>query len=210
LGEYFPVGSFTEIDVHDPDRAIERIEAAIEARTYERAVARLKCARSLVLDKYNLFPSIISVAERAGAARSRAEALLIRPESHFREEEFAAANVAVAAEIDALLPAGEGIILVDEGCSAIPAHLPHRRVVPFSERDGQYGGVPADDAMALAELDRLRRAGSHFIVFLVDQFWWLDNFAGLARRLRQDFSCIVENQRLVVFDLRHERAEGGG
>jgi hypothetical protein len=37
--------------------------------------------------------------------------------------------------------------------------------VPLVEREGQYWGSPADDAAAIEELERLRRAGAGFAAF---------------------------------------------
>jgi hypothetical protein len=45
-------------------------------------------------------------------------------------------------------------------------------------------------------------AGAGFIVFAWPAFWWLDHYAGLHRHLRAHFRCVLENDRLVVFDLR--------
>jgi hypothetical protein len=32
-------------------------------------------------------------------------------------------------------------------------------------------------------------------------FWWFEEFPGLLDRLRERFGCVLENRRLVVFDL---------
>jgi hypothetical protein len=66
---------------------------------------------------------------------------------------------------------------------------------------GQYGGPPPDDATAIRELERLRQSGASFIVFARPAFWWLDYHAALCH-LRSAFRCVLENDRLVVFDLR--------
>jgi hypothetical protein len=39
------------------------------------------------------------------------------------------------------------------------------------------------------------------IVFLWPSFWWLEHYAEFARYLRERFACVLENDRLVVFDL---------
>jgi len=103
-------------------------------------------------------------------------------------------------QINALLPDGARLILVDE------AHWPRfalapRQVIPFIERDGEYWGPPEDDAQAIRELDRLRQGGAEFIVFASPAFWWLDYYSKLTRHLRSGFRCVLENERLVVFDL---------
>jgi hypothetical protein len=67
---------------------------------------------------------------------------------------------------------------------------------------GQYGGPPPDDATAIRELERLRQSGASFMVFAWSAFWWLDYYAALRQQLRSAFRFVLENDRLVVFDLR--------
>jgi hypothetical protein len=105
-----------------------------------------------------------------------------------------------------LMPPGTTFILVDEdqwadrwGGSEV---LSGRRAFPFLERNGQYWGPPADDATAVSELKRLRQAGADYIAFAWPAFWWLDHYMGLNRHLRSNFTCVLEDDLLVVFDLR--------
>lgn len=114
-------------------------------------------------------------------------------------------------EIRAAIPGGETYILVDEdrwggrwGGSEVVAG---RRDVPFLERDGDYYGPPLDDETAIGEFERLRQSGASFMVFAWPAFWWLDYYAGLHRYLRSHFRCVLENERVVVFDLRISRME---
>jgi glycosyltransferase involved in cell wall biosynthesis len=113
---------------------------------------------------------------------------------------------AASEELKARIPAGETFILVDEdnwgdgwGRSEV---VSDRRSVPFLERDGLYWGPPPDDETAIKEFERLRQTGANFIVFAWPAFWWLDYYSGLARHLRSQFSCVLENERAIVFDLR--------
>jgi hypothetical protein len=105
-------------------------------------------------------------------------------------------------DIAALVPAGESFILVDEdrlGGEAAEGRL----AIPFLERDGRYWGAPPDDETAIRELERLRRrSGASLMVFAWPAFWWLDHYAGLREHLRSKFCCVLENERLVAFDLR--------
>lgn len=106
-----------------------------------------------------------------------------------------------AQDIAALIPPGDTFILVDqdEYRSEIAAG---RRHIPFLERDGQYRGPPPEDATAIRELERLRRSGATFIVFAWPAFWWLDHYSRLHLHLRSKFRRVLENDRLVAFDLR--------
>ena len=77
-----------------------------------------------------------------------------------------------------------------------------RRSVPFIERDGQYWGPPPDDQTAIREFERLRQFGATFIVFLWPAFWWLDYYAAFRQYLVSNFPCVLQNDRLVAFDLK--------
>jgi hypothetical protein len=104
-------------------------------------------------------------------------------------------------DIAATIPPGEAFILVDDHVlgGEVSAGRP---VIPFLERDGQYWGRPPDDLTAISELERLRRSGANFIIFAWPAFWWLDHYSELHHHLQSQFRCVLENELLVVFDLR--------
>jgi glycosyltransferase involved in cell wall biosynthesis len=112
-------------------------------------------------------------------------------------------------ELAALIPAGSSLILVDEdqwadrlGGSEV---IGGRQAIPFLEHEGRYWGPPSDDQTAITEFDRLRGAGARFIAFAWPAFWWLQHYAAFAQHLRVNYRCVLENDRLVVFDLRQAR-----
>jgi glycosyltransferase involved in cell wall biosynthesis len=107
-----------------------------------------------------------------------------------------------AGEIVSLIPKRGSFILVDEDGWKTDPFLCGRKRIPFLERDGQYWGRPPDDVTAIQELERLRKAGADFVVFPWSTFWWLGYYAELARHLRRLFPCLVENEDLIIFDLR--------
>jgi hypothetical protein len=110
-------------------------------------------------------------------------------------------------ELAAIVGPGEPFVLIDE--DQIRHELgPAHRALPFLERDGEYWGPPADDAAAIEEFERLRQRGAMFVVVAWPAFWWLDFYAGLARQLRSRHPCLLDNERLVIFDLRRDRAGG--
>jgi glycosyltransferase involved in cell wall biosynthesis len=106
-----------------------------------------------------------------------------------------------AKNIKSLIPAGSTIILVDQGVTGGDL-FPEGRCIPFLEHDGQYWGSPPDDDTAIRELNRLHQSGAEFIVFSWPAFWWLDHYVELHRYLRSKFPCVMENKRVVVFDMR--------
>ncbi len=106
-----------------------------------------------------------------------------------------------ARQIAALVPSGDIFILVD-GNQFGSDFASGRQAVPFLERDGNYWGPPPDDATAIREFERLRQAGASFIVVGWPAFWWLDHYPEWNSHLRETFHCALENENLVVFDLR--------
>jgi hypothetical protein len=107
-------------------------------------------------------------------------------------------------ELASIVPEQDTLILVDE--AALGSQIaPRRRLLPFPEHHGEYWGPPADDAAAVAELERLRRDGASHVAIAWPAFWWLDYYAGFNSHLRSRYPCILENERLVVFDLRPGR-----
>jgi SAM-dependent methyltransferase len=104
-------------------------------------------------------------------------------------------------DIVALIPPGDTFILVDHEVFRSELTTGHQ-AIPFLEQNGQYWGPPPDDITAIQGLERLRRSGASFIVFAWPAFWWLDYYSGLRHHLQAQCRCVLENERLVIFDLR--------
>jgi SAM-dependent methyltransferase len=111
----------------------------------------------------------------------------------------------LSVEIAELVPRWASYILVGAERWEDGAVFADRRSIPFLERDGQYWGRPADDETAIRELERLRQSGASYMLFAWPAFWWLDHYSRLNDHLRTRFRCLLENDRLIAFDLR-----GGG
>lgn len=103
-------------------------------------------------------------------------------------------------ELTHLIPQNETFILVDDNTWA--QSFVDRYAIPFLERDGQYWGSPPDSNTAIREFERLHRAGAKFMVFAWPAFWWLDYYRELNHHLRSAFRCVLQNERLIVFDLQ--------
>jgi hypothetical protein len=104
-------------------------------------------------------------------------------------------------EIGALIPSEKTFILVDQEVFRQAMSTGHT-VLPFLERERNYWGLPADDAMAIHELARLRAVGASYLVFTWPCFWWLDHYVNFHTYLRAEFRCVLENDRLIVFNLQ--------
>jgi 2-polyprenyl-3-methyl-5-hydroxy-6-metoxy-1,4-benzoquinol methylase len=111
-----------------------------------------------------------------------------------------------ARELATVVGSGVALILIDEDQIRTELESTHQ-LVPFPERDGQYGGPPADDAAAIEELERLREGGAKFAVVAWPAFWWLEFYAGWASHLRSRYPRVLETEHLVVFDLRNQTGE---
>jgi hypothetical protein len=82
IGDYFPNGSFTELDIRDPKKALKVIDRTISNNNYERNQEQLQFARELVLDKHNLFPLITNLVHEYGTP-SRCGKIQLLPEVAF-------------------------------------------------------------------------------------------------------------------------------
>ena len=105
-------------------------------------------------------------------------------------------------DIRQAIPSGSVFILVDEDQWETSEIVGGCRRVPFPEHKGQYWGPPSDDESAIRELDRLRQLGVDFIVFAWPAFWWLDHYSGLHQHLEARYRRILENDRLIIFNLQ--------
>ena len=105
-------------------------------------------------------------------------------------------------DIRRLIPRGSEFILVnDDQWGSETRLLSEYRVWPLLERDGQYWGPPPDDETAVSEMVRLRHLGASYIVFAWSSFWWLKEYAGFHQHLRNSCALLLENERLIIFQL---------
>jgi hypothetical protein len=125
---------------------------------------------------------------------------VIEPDA-WRENSWWCQLALATEEIEAVVPPNSSFILVDENTWGMRDEFRRRRVIPFTQRAGQYWGPPEDDATAVGELERSREAGADFIVFTRQSFWMLDHFGELHNHLRSMFSCALSSDRLKVFRL---------
>lgn len=77
----FPEGSFTAIDIHQPEQSLAIIRELLGSQTYEMALPAIAAARDSVLTKHNLFAMLANYwRENLVAGRPRMTQLL--PKSH--------------------------------------------------------------------------------------------------------------------------------
>jgi hypothetical protein len=127
--------------------------------------------------------------------------LNLNPKRKFKDQEL---SVRARDLIRNLIPGDARFILVDE------EQLRHAsgftNALPFLEKNGRYWGPPQDDQAAIEELERMKNDDSQFIVFISSTFWWLQYYRQFEQHLRSRYSCIREDEQLVVFDLRQHNS----
>lgn len=104
-------------------------------------------------------------------------------------------------DLQRVIPDGATFVLADGGQWGNSDALGRRQVLPFLERQGHYWGPPTDDETAVAELERMRQLGAVFFALAWPAFWWMDYYAGFGQHLRRTFPCVLENDRLLIFQL---------
>jgi hypothetical protein len=104
-------------------------------------------------------------------------------------------------ELGRVISPGSRFIFIDWNQWGPGKIVPDCQAIPFLENHGEYWGRPATDPEAIRELERLRRSGANFVVFGWPAFWWLDYYAGFRNHLGLHYRRLIDNDRLVVFDL---------
>jgi O-methyltransferase len=99
-----------------------------------------------------------------------------------------------------LIPSSERVILVD-GDELRPLLASGHELIPFTEREGQYWGPPADDAAAVAELARLGSSGAKFLAIAWPAFWWVEAYPQWAAQLQKHGATLLRNERVAIFKL---------
>lgn len=97
----------------------------------------------------------------------------------------------------ATVPPGASFVVIDQNEWRVEEMELERHALPFLER-----GVPAGDASAIAELEKLRAKGARVVLLAAPCFWWLDFYRGFAERLRATSQRLLQNESLIVFELR--------
>lgn len=103
--------------------------------------------------------------------------------------------------LSCLLPDHEKIIWVDDEHLRKWVKLKNP-VIPFLEKDGAYWGAPADSETAIRELTRLQQDGTRYLAIAWTAFWWLEYYTKWTSFLLANFSVLLQNDDILVFDLQ--------
>jgi glycosyltransferase involved in cell wall biosynthesis len=107
-------------------------------------------------------------------------------------------------DINTHIPSDDLFILVDDESWNVNEIFPERKILPFLECDGLYNGMPETDAVAINELDRLINSGAKYIVFAKQSFWWFRRYSKFFNYLSTNFSPVLQNDRILIYDLKAE------
>lgn len=107
-------------------------------------------------------------------------------------------------EVITHIPPKATFVLADQDEWGTDEWVDERRRLPFLEKDGRYWGSPPDDHTAISELERLKDDEATFLVIGWPAFWWMETYADFCHHLRSNYCCILENERLVIFDLQNK------
>ena len=107
------------------------------------------------------------------------------------DEAITSLNNAIASE--------STLILIDENKLANSAVHKNHHVLPFREKNGEYNGLPADSTEAIADLERLRRAGATHIALAWSSFWWLDHYSMFFIHIRNIGEIVLDDRHWLVF-----------
>jgi glycosyltransferase involved in cell wall biosynthesis len=114
-------------------------------------------------------------------------------------------------EIERIVPDGGTFVLVDDG-DWEQGHLEGRELMPGRSAirlfDGAPLAEPPEEAMLIAEMRRLERAGASHVVFVWPGSWWLQHYAGLENYLRT-YGTPLDGP-LLGFAFGTPRAEASG
>jgi hypothetical protein len=108
-------------------------------------------------------------------------------------------------ELDAAIPAGSVVVLIDQDEWALP---PGRSwtPVPVPSNSGRYWGLPTSGEQVVGELRGRQAAGATHVIVSDSAFWWLDHYDGLDGYLAASCTLEEENDRFRLY----RWPDGGG
>lgn len=139
--------------------------------------------------------------ERGYSVSEPSEVLPLVHPGNYLHQAWCNRVLAMCVDLASVVPAGAWIIFVDDNlCGTL--YLPNRFVMPFTEKEGVYGGPPENEKAAVDELTRQFASGARYIAFAWPAFWQLESYRELERLLRTEHRLLCENDRVVVFELQ--------
>lgn len=101
--------------------------------------------------------------------------------------------------LEQLCEGGSSVVLIDDGDwmdTEVTADLP---LTPFPDAGGHFGGFPESEEAALAELERVLKAGPADVVVGWPARWWFEYLPGLEDVLTSRATSTRRDELLTVF-----------
>ena len=84
IGDYFDNDAFIPIDLNDMETALKTVRNLLEhPEIYEERYEKIKEAKNLILNKYNLFAMIAGLAEKDGIVKIQKGTIILGPQKNF-------------------------------------------------------------------------------------------------------------------------------
>ena len=135
-------------------------------------------------------------------------------EPHARRNDPAYAALAgrVTEAVREHVPSGTTVLVASRGDDTL-VDLEDHRAWHFPQLDdGTYAGHhPADDEVAIAQLERLRERGAKYLVLPASSMWWLDHYERFARHLEDRYACSSDDPdtaRIYRLEPQSRRSRG--
>jgi hypothetical protein len=135
------------------------------------------------------------------AMGASAEVLAALAASISRAERHDAERTRAMETVRGAIDPRQRFVLFDEDEIRFELARTHVRAVPFTERDGLYNGLPADDTAAVTELLRLRAGGARWLVVWKDCFWALEHYQEFSHHVRTRYPLVASTAEILIFDL---------
>ena len=127
---------------------------------------------------------------------------------HWKRESWYFRLHRVLGAIERAIPEGRPFVLVDEDRSTLRGD-DRWPILPFLERDGEYWGPPGDDEAAIAELERLREAGTEAMVVTWLCEPWRDYYRRFFEDVDERYAKLLDEELVTIYDLTTLRAGPG-
>jgi hypothetical protein len=111
---------------------------------------------------------------------------------------------AAVKDIETCVPTGSSLILVDNNKFWTGDYISGSSRVLFLEKQGQYFGAPNNSTEAIEEIERQVKKGINFLVIAWPAFWWIDFYKEWYTYLTKNFTRVLHNERVIIFDLQQQ------
>ena len=100
-----------------------------------------------------------------------------------------------------LCAAGHRVVVLDDGDWFGTDVLPGLPALPFPDVGGHFGGFPASDDDAVAELRRFCRDGVTDVVVGWPAQWWFEHLPKFSSELEEWAQTVERDERLIMFSV---------